>query len=68
MKAMGAGVNWGYGFTFPYIGMYLPYVKEGEEWTSFEGRKESTRSLDRLAEKWQAATSSRWCSAAISPK
>jgi len=55
MKAMGAGVNWGYGFTFPYVGMYLPYVKEGEEWVSFEGRKESTRTLDRLAEKWQAA-------------
>ncbi len=55
MKAMGAGVNWGFGFTFPYIGMYLPYVKEGEEWTSFEGRRESTRSLDRLAKKWQAA-------------
>ena len=55
MKAMGAGVNWGFGFTFPYIGMYLPYVKEGVEWTSFEGRRESTRSLDRLAQKWQAA-------------
>ena len=55
MKAMGVRVNWGYGFSFPYIGMYLPYVKEGEEWTSFEGRKESTRSLNELAKKWRAA-------------
>jgi hypothetical protein len=55
MKAMAAGVNWGYGFTFPYIGMYLPYVEEGEEWVSFEGRRESTHTLDQLAKKWQAA-------------
>jgi hypothetical protein len=55
MKAMGAGVNWGYGFTFPYIGMYLPYVKEGGEWVSFEGRRESTHTLEHLARKWRSA-------------
>ncbi len=55
MKAMGCRVNWGYGFTMPYIGMYLPYVNEGEAWVSFEGRKESTRTLDALAQKWQEA-------------
>ena len=55
MQAMACRVNWGYGFTFPYIGMYLPYVEEGREWTSFEGRKTSTRTLDELARKWQAA-------------
>ena len=55
LRAMGARVNWGYGFTFPYIGMYLPYVPEGQEWVSYEGRKESSRSLDNLAKKWKAA-------------
>jgi hypothetical protein len=55
LQAMGARVNWGYGFTFPYVGMYLPYVEAGREWISFEGRNESSRTLNELALKWRAA-------------
>ena len=55
LNAMGFRVNWAYGFTFPYIGMYLPLVKDDKGWMSYEGKKESPRGLENMAIKWRNA-------------
>ncbi|MGC8669391.1 MAG: NPCBM/NEW2 domain-containing protein [Chthonomonadales bacterium] len=45
LKAMAFRTNWQASFEFPYMGMFLPPVADGEEWRNFRG---VLTSFDRL--------------------
>jgi len=45
-KKMAYRVNWVATFDWPYIGMYLPPVPEGTEWTSWYKKPASTPKMD----------------------
>ena len=45
-KKMAYRVNWLASFDWPYLGMYLPPVPEGTEWTSWYKKPASTRKVD----------------------
>jgi len=45
MKKMAYTTNWQASFDFPYMGMFIPPVAEGETWTRFGG---DTTSIDRM--------------------
>jgi hypothetical protein len=45
-KKMAYRVNWLASFDWPYVGMYLPPVPEGTEWTSWYNKTTSTRKID----------------------
>jgi hypothetical protein len=53
-KKMGFRVNWLASFDWPYLGMYLPPVPEGTEWTSWYHKTTSTRKIDNYCRKMQA--------------
>jgi hypothetical protein len=46
LKKMAYRVNWVATFDWPYIGMYLPPVPEGTEWTSWYKKPASTPKMD----------------------
>lgn len=45
-KKMGFRTNWDASFDWPYMGMFLPPVPEGTEWTSLNHKTTSTRKID----------------------
>jgi hypothetical protein len=53
-KKMAFRVNWPASFDWPYVGMYLPPVPEGTEWTSWYHKKASTRKLDDYCRRMRA--------------
>jgi hypothetical protein len=53
-KKMGFRVNWLASFDWPYLGMYLPPVPEGTEWTSWYHKTTSTRKIDDYCRRMRA--------------
>jgi hypothetical protein len=53
-KKMAYRVNWLASFDWPYLGMYLPPVPEGTEWTSWYHKTVSTRTIDDYCRKMRA--------------
>jgi hypothetical protein len=53
-KKMGFRVNWLASFDWPYVGMYLPPVPEGTEWTSWYHKTTSTRKIDDYCRRMRA--------------
>lgn len=50
MKDMAFSVNWRASFDFPYMGMFIPPVKDiDEQWTSFNKEKTSIRRMARYS-------------------
>lgn len=49
LREMAFGVNWKASYDFPYMGMFLPPVDDGDEWTSFGGWTISVRQLRAYA-------------------
>ena len=46
LKAMAFRLNWQASFEFPYMGMFLPPVHDGEEWRNFRGALTSFAKLN----------------------
>ena len=46
MRKMDFHVNWQASFEFPYMGMFLAPVKDGEEWRNFKGEMTSYKILN----------------------
>ena len=53
-KKMGFRVNWLASFDWPYLGMYLPPVAEGTEWTSWRDKTASTPKIDDYCRRMRA--------------
>ena len=53
-KKMGFRVNWLASFDWPYLGMYLPPVPEGTEWTSWNHQPASTPKIDDYCRRMRA--------------
>ena len=53
-KKMSFRVNWLASFDWPYVGMYLPPVPEGTEWTSWYHKTASTRKIDDYCRRMRA--------------
>ncbi|MGA3328455.1 MAG: hypothetical protein ABSF45_28730 [Terriglobia bacterium] len=53
-KQMGFRVNWLASFDWPYLGMYLPPVPQGTEWTSWYHKTTSTRKIDDYCRRMRA--------------
>jgi len=53
MRRMAFSVNWRASFDFPYMGMFLPPVKENITWTRFGGRPTSVSAMQNYSEKMQ---------------
>jgi hypothetical protein len=51
MKKMAFSVNWKASFDFPYMGMFIPPVRENEEWTRFGGGITSILGMQQYARK-----------------
>jgi hypothetical protein len=53
-KKMGFRANWNASFDWPYMGMFLPPVPEGTEWTSMYHKTTSTRKIDDYCRRMRA--------------
>ena len=53
-KKMAYRVNWLASFDWPYLGMYLPPVPEGTEWSSWYHKTTSTRIIDDYCRRMRA--------------
>jgi hypothetical protein len=51
MRRMAFSVNWRASFDFPYMGMFIPPVKEDVTWTRFGGRPTSVQAMQNYSEK-----------------
>ncbi len=51
LHRMAFRLNWKASYDFPHMGMFLPPVPEGEEWTNFRGEKTSVPRLREYSER-----------------
>jgi hypothetical protein len=54
LRDMGFRLNWKASFDFPYMGMFIPPVQEGEQWTDFKNSPNSLGQMRRDSETMRA--------------